>query len=393
MHVYVDSSMSMRGFVASPGARYFETLDRLLDDAQSAGFSLAIDSFAGSVQELGPIKTSRLLEPTFYSGVETSFPRLFQHVARERGHGTISVIVTDLVQSGTTGDQRALLASIQEVTRSNPEIKLLAFRSAFHGTYYVEGRKTGRNKLELTLEGGSRENSRPFFILIIADSPQDIETVRQYLQPEVDLLTGEKLPLELNATGPALKVEKVEPGPPSTPVIWNVFEAAREMTDVRHRVSPFLLSFSEIAPPAAETTSLRLTLKTKRSSEDGDLRSPEGLRVEVRRCSFKAHRATVAEPVDIPWEAVMPSRDHIEMAYTLPRPKPHSWDAYQIRISPGPGNLRPPDWALEWSTIDDSIEKNGSRTLKLDVFIDTIIRSIKEKIPFSESYILLGRGD
>ena len=400
LHVYVDSSKSMRGFVASPQAKYVDVLDRLLDDASSAGFRVTIDSFSESVKEMKNARSAALLDPSFYEGSETSFPNLFHHVANERGQGTISVVVTDMVQSGGSGDQRALLAALQEVTRSNPEILLLAFRSAFRGTYYIEGRKTARRQLDLSLDGTSREQSRPFYVLIIADNREDLAKVRQYLQPQADRTTGEQLPLELNATGPALTIESINLAPSSSdaPVVWTTLEAARSLPVIRRELPRFALSFFEVEPPATEPASLQLRLKVKHPPKEAEIRSADDLQFDIWRCSFKARRPSEVAPADVSWGASLSSKDHqglsdLNVSYQFPRPQPQTWDTYKIRIIPGPGNLLPPVWALDWSTLDDSSEKNGYRTLKLDVFIDTILRSIKEKVPFSEAYIILGRGE
>jgi hypothetical protein len=395
LHIYIDSSMSMRGFVASPEAKYFEILDRLLDDASSAGFHLTIDGFSEDIRELGKVKSSVLLDPYFYSGGETSFPKLFEHVAKERGRGTISIIVSDLVQSGNTGDQRALLAALQDILRTQPEIQLLAFRSAFVGPYFVEGRKVARRRLELSLDGTSRERSRPFYVLIIADSREDLEKVRAYLQPQMDGVTGEQLPLEFNATGPALSINTIEFSPPQPDALiaWNAFEAPRRLASSGGGPSRFLLSYLDLMAPTKDTGELRLRLRIGRPPAEGEIRSVEHLSFDVSRCFLKGERRTPAEPLDITPEAWMPEKDRIDVSYQFPRPHPGRWDAYRIRITPGPGNLQPPVWVLDWSTLDDSSQGNGFRTLKLEAFIDTMIRSVKEKVSFSEQYILLGRGE
>jgi hypothetical protein len=401
LHIYIDSSKSMRGFAASPDAKYVEVLDRLLDDASSAGFQVATHSFSENVEVMNNSGSAVFLDPTFYRGLETSFPKLFRHVANERGQGTISIIVSDMVQSGKSGDQRALLGSLQEVTQSKPELQLLAFRSSFKGTYYIEGRRMARPHLELSLDGTSRENSRPFYVLIIADNREDLAAVRQYLQPQMDRVTGEQLPLELNASRPALTVESIELPPTSSeaPVVWHAFEPSRWISAQGRKSPPRLvLSFLEVRPPIAEPVNLRLRIKVKHPPKEALIRSAEALRFDMRACSFTARRPSKVVPVSLPWEASLSREDrqgtsYLDVSYQFSRPQPQTWDAYHIQIIPGPGNLQPPVWVLDWSTIDDSPVKNGHRTLKLDVFIDTILRSIKEEVPFSETYIVLGRGD
>lgn len=389
LHLYIDSSQSMRGFVANADSGYRNAIDFLLDRSATAGYPLEVFRFADGIAPLGNVAASAVLEPSFYSGAETSFPNLLAHIGEDERSGAISVIVSDLVQSGRTGDQRALVLAFQEVAKRGRQVVLLAFRSSFTGTYFVESRRQGRPKsLTLNLDGRTADRSRPFYMILIADRGTDLAEVRRYLLPDIQ---GNQ---EFDASSPALTVEGVEYVPPDlgTMSLWNVYRVAESLPGVvGHRAT---LSFMEIGNPTAETSPVRLGLKIPASGPQSNrlLRSPRDLEFLAERRSFREGRWTKLQEVDLSPEALFRSAD-LGLTYQVPRPAVSSWDVYRVRISPGPGNLRLPAWVEDWTTPDDSLEMWGNRTLKLDLFIEAMNRSIKEKVPLSDQFILFGRGE
>jgi hypothetical protein len=399
-HVYLDGSESMRGFVALSGSNYGKVVDSLLGSAATSGYRIELDRFGSGIERIASVSSATLLDSGFYGGKETSFPELLRHVARERKPGTIAVIVSDLVQSGSSGDQHALIEAFQAITQ--PEIVVLAFRSAFCGKYWVESRRVAKRTLDLCLNGQGIEQSRPFYAVLIADSRADLEEARRYLTADVE---GYQ---EFDATRPGVPLEAVEPAMPAPGdvVIWSPWEKAKEIS----RAAPprQLLSFFEAFPQSQESADLKLTLlfpEDGKSDHTYRIRSLLELRVHAVTLSYgadgkPASAASLPRPVNLTWKAAFVASEEkpqrvrgIAVTYSLPQPKPSTWDAYRIELQPGQANLRPPLWVEEWSTIDDSDLRMGSRTLKLDLFIKAMIRSIQENVPLSEHYLLLGRGE
>lgn len=386
--LYIDSSQSMRGFATRADSGYRTAIDFLLDRSATAGYPLEIFRFADEIAPLGNVSTSTVLEPSFYSGAETSFPNLLRHIGEDERAGAISVIVSDLVQSGRTGDQRSLVLAFQELAKKGRQVVLLAFRSSFYGTYFVESRRQGRpNSLALDLDGRTPDRSRPFYMILVAEAGTNLAEVRRYLLPDI---RGNE---EFDASSPALAVEGVEYVPPDlgTVAVWNVYRAAEGLPAViGHRAT---LSFMEIGTPTGEASPLRLGLKLPVLGQSNRfLRSPGDLEFLVEKRSFRNGRWTALKTADFAPEAVFRSAD-LGLTYQVPRPDVASWDVYRVRISPGPGNLRLPAWVEDWTTPDDSLEMWGNRTLKLDLFVEAMNRSIKEKVPFSDQFILFGRGE
>lgn len=397
LHLYIDSSESMRGFVTYPDSGYRTAIDFLLDRSATAGYPLEVFRFADGIAPLGNVAASAVLEPDFYSGDETSFPNLLQQIGEAERAGAVSVIVSDLVQSGRTGDQRALVLAFQEIAKKGRQVVLLAFRSSFSGTYFVESRrKGGPRSLRLSLDGRTADRSRPFYIILVADRATNLAEVRRYLLPDIQ---GNE---EFDASSPALTVGGIEYLPPDlgTAAVWNVYRSAESLPAGKgHRAT---LSFMEIGIPSTDVTPVRLGLNLPASGPQstGMLRSPRDLGLLVEKRTFRQGRWTPLQPADLAPEALFRSAEPapeasagLALTYRVPRPAASSWDVYRVRVSPGPGNLRLPDWVEDWTTPDDSLPMWGNRTLKLDLFVEAMNRSIKEKVPLSDQFILFGRGE
>jgi hypothetical protein len=386
--LYVDNSASMRGFAVPQDTSYRSALDFLLDRASSAEYGLRVHRFSEKVEELGSTSVAAVVDPTFYVGRSTSFPDLFRHIGGECGPRDVAVVVSDLVQSGTTGDQRSLVQAFKDLTQKRRSVLLLAFRSAFAGRYFVEGRRSQGTSFELSLNGKTPDQSRPFYMLLIAGSPAALAESRELLLP--DIAADETF----EGSSPALPLQTIEFIPPSPSIpVWNVYKPSETLPGLLGP-SAEVLSFIEISPPAAEATRMRLRLQCAGDCASGRLRSPERLSVEIARRSFRPGKWSPLAEVNKPPEALY-SRDGkaITLDFRFPRPSPLSWDVYQVRVRPGAGNLQAPLWMEEWSTPNDSTPMLGHLTYKLDLFVEAMVRSIQEQVPLSEHYILLGRGE
>jgi hypothetical protein len=387
--LYVDSSASMKGFVAQPPSTYWDALNFLLDRISTARYDLSVHRFSEEVGNLGNTSAASILTPSFYSGKETAFPRLFEHIERETREGDIAVVVSDLVQSGRTGDQRALVSAFQNLTRKKPSVLLLAFRSAFQGTYFVEGRKILGPQIQLNLDGSAPDRARPFYVLLIAGSAAGLDEARNLLLPDIGAAE------QFEASKPALSLSNVQFLPPNseeTPV-WNVFKPAQKLP-LRSGASVEVLSFLEISPPATQPTPLRLQIQCAGECATGALRTPQRLLFQTERSALKEGKWTAVTPADSRPEALFsPDRKHLTVDYAFARPKAFSWDVYRVRILPGVANLRAPLWVDEWTTSEDGTPRLAQRTFKLDLFVEAMIRSIQEQVPLSEHYLLLGRGE
>jgi hypothetical protein len=387
--LYVDSSASMKGFVAQPPSTYWQALNFLLDRISTAKYDLMVHQFSERVTKLDNASAASILSSSFYSGKETAFPVVFEHIVRETREEDIAVVVSDFVQSGRTGDQRALVTAFQKLAAKKPSILLLAFRSAFQGTYYVEGRRIVGSTIQLNLDGRAPDRARPFYVLLIAGSASGLEEARNLLLPDIGADE------EFEASKPALTLTTTEFLPPNSGElpVWNAYKPVEKLP-LKSGASVEALSFLEVAPPVAEPTRLRLQLQCDGECAAGALRAPERLHFEITRSSQKMGKWSAVEPMNLPTHTLFsPDRKHLSVDYAFPRPQALSWDVYRVRVLPGVANVRAPLWVDEWTTSEDGTARLSHRTFKLDLFVEAMIRSIQEQIPISEHYLLLGRGE
>lgn len=392
LNLYVDASGSMKGFIGSASSDYSRALIYLLERAATAGYDLSVFGFSNRISDpFGNVGAATMLRPEFYSGGETSFPNLFERITREYDEGAISVVVSDFVQSGRTGDQRSLILAFQELARKNPQVLLLAFRSSFEGRYFVEGAHAGTSHL-LHLDGTTAEQSRPFYALVIAPTRSDLDEARRFL------LQGLRSYEEFDASSPGLKLANVDysPSPEDSAPVWYTYKPVEPLPLGRSSSPRTLLSFLEVNHPAIAKPPLhlRFSLPDSKGYLSRVLWSPRDLSFKVHRRSLRSGKWTPVENVEIDPEPLF-SEDgqFLNITYAFSRPEPLSWDLYHVHLMPGAGNLRLPPWVEEWTTPDDSLPTWGNRTFKLELFIEALTRSLREQVAISEHYLLLGRGE
>jgi hypothetical protein len=391
LQIYLDASGSMRGFLTLPQSRFRRALDQLLDRAVSGGYDVHVFRFDGEVSPLpASISTASLLSRDFFGAGETSFPTLFREIRKRRTPGSIAVVVTDLVQSGRTGEQRELSRAFQELAEDRPEVLLVAMRSAFVGRYWPEATPAA-DHLDFELRGADLRSSRPFYLLVLADRPEELHLLRRRLDLHVQ---PGSLAWELDASRPAMIVEGAEFSPrPQGPeaTVWQV--ARRQVV-----LPPLGRSYRDVCwllerePPRPGGAAIRLRYRVDGEIAVEDLRH---VAVDVRYCRLGAEGGcATAEPIRVPVEVLRPDASgEVVVALALPRPTAGAWDAYHVRLLPGAANLVQPFDADLWTTDDDAQLVNQTRTYKLDLFAETLTNALREPVALAEHFILLGRGD
>lgn len=391
LHIYVDASMSIQGFVTTRQGRFVRTVEDVLDRSVSAGYERSVSKFGQSVIPVpGSVSISALLSPNFYSEGETSFPTLFCHVERNRKPGALTLVVTDLVQSGRSGEQRELSRSFLDLAKRRPEVVLLARRSPFVGRYWPES-TAGARSFDLNHRGIGTNNSRPFYILAISDRAGDLDLLRRYLGLESD--ETDNLFWDLDASRPAGIVSEAVFAPRPQAVeskVWQVKKRPEVLPALgRSHRAVFWLFEKAPPPPAGAPVRFRLAL-------DGalDVADPTRMTVEARRCKFVGLTpCQEPEKIEVPVTIELDGKGNLFASYSLPRPAAGSWEGYHLRLLPGRANLTRPKNVELWTTDDDSVPSNGTKTYKLDLFVDTLINALREPVPVAEQFVFLGRGE
>jgi|CXWL01.1.fsa_nt_gi hypothetical protein len=392
LQIYVDSSQSMRGFANVQGGRFCRLLDQLLDRSVAGGYEVSVYSFDKDVAPVAPSVGSNLLrDPLFFQGSETSFPVLFTAIRKARRPGGLALVLTDLVQSGKTGEQRAMAAALRDLATQPVEVVLIALRSPFVGRYWPES--TRDRPFDIALPDDDVRSSRPFYALLFADQIADIELLRRRLRLFTDPTI--RTSWELDASKPAiaassLSVAPVQP-PPGGDAAWQVHTPARSLAP-QGRTPRFAYWLVVGASSALAAQQLRFELRTESRMEIED---PSRLSVTVQssHCRLGACQPA-AEWREVPVTVERsPESSTILVTYGLPMPAAGTWDAFRVQFLPGPANLLEPVSTALWTTDDDSRPEHANRTFKLDLFVDTMLSTWREQTPIAEQYLFLGRPE
>ncbi len=157
LHIYVDDSISMRGFVGKKDSLYSSFVRRYLPSIVG-NINYRVFGFGDNVV---PTDISRIASGDFYNKGITVFSNAFNNILREQPNGFI--IISDLVISvrSEEGVERANVASqIGQLSQDGYNFILKGTNSQFRGIAYSE--LLG----DVPISSSDFEIRRPFYILI-----------------------------------------------------------------------------------------------------------------------------------------------------------------------------------------------------------------------------------
>ncbi|MFN0106877.1 MAG: hypothetical protein ACKV2U_32890 [Bryobacteraceae bacterium] len=383
MDLYIDASESMRGFAYDSNARYPRVLRQVFEAGTTAKYNLMPVSFTSEIREQPDLSIGKALDPKFYSGSDTPLSALLKRVIARPDR--IAVVLSDLVQSDRSRDQLDFVRALQDVAAKKMEIRLIGFRSTFAGDYFAES-QSGR-RIELRLSEADISLGRPFYLLVIAPNPDAMKRLDDYVLKRLDQLGR---PQQFSPTDAPVAVSSMSlSNPDARRPIWNGHDKPG-FFERRSGINRHYTTLLEINPPvtAAEADVMVESVSLIKVPVD----SIESLKVSARRVTYNRKAGfTKPEPVAVRIAGSGGMNEKSKLTYKLTRPGAGAWEIYEILIRPGDGNLSRPKWVQEWSTDDDSIAKNGSKTFQLALLVDAMSRSITESNVFVEHYVALGR--
>jgi len=377
LRVYVDASESMRGFAHSRSSKFCRTLSHVMQKTVSAPYTVSYYKFSEQTQPLNRSQFNLSTTPGFYGGADTPLAELLNRIARDETH-SITVIITDLVQSEPGTDRFDLPLAFRTVAENYSEILMIASKSSFRGFYWSEVERG----LKFQLNYSSDSLGRPFYILVFAPSKKAMQTFRHYVL--TDELTME---YSFAPSDPPLRMKDVRTSAANRK-FWTRSKAPEHRND-SNGLETWVTWFRALKWPSTSTCNLELVYQTKQIVPMG---TPLQLVFECEQVSLKGCFGD---------EDILPLNDFnptvtercgdssLTIAYPISRPKPKEWTAYYIRIRPGEGSLRLPEWVDDWSTDDDTNPRNGDLTLHLASSVETMQRNITEKRIILDKYILV----
>jgi len=387
LDVYIDGSMSMRGFVegTATDSNYHRVLRHLLQSGTTGQYRMVRYKFSRNIEMVDNADPNQFLVPAFYSGPDTPLHSLLDRISQKPHAGHVSVIISDLVQSQTGVSQLALVESLLKVAAGGLDLRLVGFRSSFDGPYYVQSFPQVVRQFALKLSQTMPGGGRPFYLLVIAPNRTSMDRLDRYVLDKVSP------PESFTPTEAPAVVKDILPARTSGPPPWNRY--SQWPTGETVSGSPtWYTSFIEVRPQGQESLlALQYLMRTALP-----LNSVRKIGFEVRRCIYSGREFTTPETITIGLTAEKTGAgegEGLQVSYRLPRPEPRVWDVYQVRMRPGDGNLSCPLWVRSWSTDSDQSPMVGNKTYQLALLVEAMVRAITEKNRFCEHYIAVGRGD
>ena len=372
--LYLDASVSMRGFM-TPGGGYPRMLEDLLGRLASGGFPSRVhavceDACSQPVEAAaGEGAAVRVLSPGFYNGQRTPLAQVLGRIAREGQQGRAALLISDLEQSDAHTDQRTLVDAFRLLAERTPHLLLLAFQSDFASSHSSPSRSS-RHGARAHGTAPLPAIPRRFYLLAVAPSAAALSELEQRVLRHLN--AGHTFQPTLTP----IVVKEVRPLGGGDPV-WGAFRKQQELPCDRDPVR--FASFLERRPPrdpGEGALQLRLT---------GDLQAPlhalSDLRYEVRRPGgATAFTLSARQNPKEPGTVVL--------SVPAPRPAPHSWDSYRVRVRTGGGNLEVPAWVKE---ATGPMERG--QTPHLDHLVRAMQQAITEDVVFLDLLLAFGRGE
>lgn len=349
--VYIDGSLSMKGFV---NASNHTTFDDLIDEIGNALPGCRLFKY-GQAGERSPENLSDLMRqtgfglelhtPGFYDLAYNPDDRLIDSFANDE-HSVLSVLISDGVYSEPRGSTSPpVVDAIQRWMQSGRTLGILVLKSSFNGPFYSERRRGWLPPLSV--------ESRPFYIFVFSPTDAAFTDLRDKLTrrfPEIqsyvfsDASVSSTLMLPEDVKG-AYSSEL--PQPPSVLYYWQMFDSDLFNQKPTATVN-YVLGYST-SPyyPAAE---FKPSITTEYYRWDGiqfkkEDEIPSGFQQTVD--AYKANNNALGS-----------------VAFTLqiPRGEGAGYSLYRLKVSTSISSLRQD--IMDLSTRDDSVRENANKTFR-----------------------------
>jgi len=178
--VYLDASLSMRGFVNS---QHHSRFDELLDELGDALPGCRLYKY-GQAGDRAPVNASELITPVgfgrelhesaFYGLRYNPDDRLIDKLANE-DRPVLSVLITDGVYSEPAGGASPpVVNAIQRWLQKGRVLGIFTFKSAFYGPYYSERGRTTLPAFPV--------RDRPFYAFVFSPTERALKDLQEKLQ-------------------------------------------------------------------------------------------------------------------------------------------------------------------------------------------------------------------
>jgi hypothetical protein len=179
--IFLDATLSMKGFIIPGVASHYEQTIQLLERAVGKGWQNGKAMFYRFGSTISPIKSRGYLEaaqPGFYTDKKFFQKTFIENVLDSAKTENLTVIVTDLFQNDA--DVNLLTRKLKEkYLIKNLAIGILGIKSEFNGSVYDVGIRN--YSFAYTSNNANSETFRPFYVLMLG---KHTDVVRYYEELE-----------------------------------------------------------------------------------------------------------------------------------------------------------------------------------------------------------------
>lgn len=355
--VYIDSSLSMKGFV---NAENHSTFDELLDEMGNVLPGCRLYKY-GQTGGSPPEKLSDLFTQvgfgrelhtsSFYNLSYNPDDRLIDAFANE-DQPTLSVLITDGVYSEPQGSTSPpVVDAIQKWMERGRVVGILAFKSSFNGPLYSERRRAMMPVLSV--------ESRPFYAFVFSPSEQAFTDLEEKLRTRFSdvksiLFSNEIASISITVPSGAKGLYSSKT-PPEVPFYWRMYDPdffSRNPASINYNIK---YSISPSYPARQFKADLRPDYYRW---EQNKFRRIEG--------GPPAGFGYAAEPNGTS-EATISSSNFV---ITFPRDSIGDYGFYDLQVSTSVRSIR--SEILDLSTRDDSLRENANKTYRFFEFITSV---------------------
>ncbi|PIS44665.1 MAG: hypothetical protein COT22_09345, partial [Ignavibacteria bacterium CG08_land_8_20_14_0_20_37_9] len=137
IHIFVDNSESMQGFINSPNSNYINEIRNIVTKLGQPELDFYL--FSNDVKPLGENlnNTMKILgNPSTYKGKHTRFDRLFEFIQRSDLLSDINLVISDGIHSENSPLSHTVLTNFIRDWIQNNYFGFLGFMSSFNGTIF-----------------------------------------------------------------------------------------------------------------------------------------------------------------------------------------------------------------------------------------------------------------
>jgi hypothetical protein len=296
-------------------------------------------------------------------------------LVRQRQYERLSIIVSDLVDSGGASGQPSVGTALRELASKGAQVMLLGFRSGYQGDYRAAAIACANRPIQMQANQSLPGSGRPFYILVISPNSASLarlnRAVLEKLRPQVSFIPSSS-PILLNR-GDFISQPKIS--------ILDRTQQKKDYNTTRRFYSSFAipsghdevkLAFKWAAKNVfdVEPSKLSFEITSVRPEKSGKFAPSTGDLMQAK--AFEDPKA---------------GSGGLLLEYSLHPPETSSFVVFRVQMRGGVGNVQLPRWIKDWSAEEDCAAASANRTYHLNLLGDSLMSNFAQDTVFAEHYI------